>query len=69
MNHIDFTHSIMKRINQQVMKNLLTKEKGPRTENKRKSPEGVKSNSRAVMFAIKVLQKNCDLKPHISKMH
>jgi hypothetical protein len=30
----------MKRINQQILQKLLTKEKGPTTENKTKSPEG-----------------------------
>ena len=39
------------------MKNLLPKEKGPTTKNKTKSPEGIKENSRAVMFVLKVLQK------------
>ena len=55
--HIDFTHSIMKRINQQVMKNIIPKEKGP-TENKQKSRRcQIEFKSCLVMFMIQVLHK------------
>ena len=58
-NHIDFTHSVMKRINQQVRKNILPKGKGP-TENKNKvhKVSGQKEfKSCPVIFVIKLLHK------------